>query len=151
MPYEKSSEQSTTGTILRDPQNPCGVTSVCVISHLLGSPKTLEQIRGQIIPDPLGRNSLAEVRDALESFGFETLALKMRWGDLPRSGPPMILHLAGDHFVVGAGFAGDNLVIVDPPYAPQLRSQTELSSWTGITLLIARDRRELEGLQEMFR
>ncbi len=119
-----------------DPVNPCGVTAVCVISHLLQRPVGLKEASNVVRPDPLGRNSLAELELGLTSLGFSTLGVRLGWRDIANTDCPVILHLKEEHFVVGVRFANNQLVVIDPPERPSLKRRRELASWTGAALLV---------------
>jgi len=148
MPYQIGSSGKARGVVLRDPKHPCGVACVSVVSRLLGRPATLEEVRGHILPDPLGRNTLAELQTGLRSLGFSTLAVRLGWSNLRDISGPAILHLTEQHYVVAAGFVGQKLLVVDPPQPLRLKSHSELKSWDGIALIVAEDEKKLREIKQ---
>lgn len=136
---------------LRDPRYPCGVISLAVASALLDRPLELEAIRAHLSPDPLGRNTLAEIEDSLRHFGFKTLAARLSWNDLQRIEMPVVMHLSVGHFVVGAGFANDELVVIDSPHDVKSWKRREFNAWEGIGIVVLRNDFELREMEQRLR
>lgn len=131
------------GVIVRDPNTPCGATCVWLSAALLGTNIDLDAVRSLLKPDPMGRNSLAEVDDTLRHLGFETSAVRLTWRQLSHVTEPCILHLRNGHFVVGISTKDSRVLIVDPPREPRFVSQADLKQWDGVSLLVGRNREQL--------
>jgi ABC-type bacteriocin/lantibiotic exporter with double-glycine peptidase domain len=123
-------------SVATDPRTSCGPVSLAVVSHLLGTPISIEEFNRLTGVGPTGTTSMLDLKRALEAKGFRVSA--KRFG--PRSPLPaegvMILHLRRSHFLVALPVEGERAIVVDLPKPVAVSTRKTLSEqWTGAALL----------------
>ena len=134
-------------TRIIDPDNPCGPVAVALVSHLLGKPLSLDEVRAAIDTDPQRRASVAQLVACLRSNGFAAAGVEMEPAALSKLAPATvaILFVEGNHFIVAAPRGGEEVTIFDPPLRPSTRTPGDLPyEWRGQCILAARDAAALD-------
>jgi ABC-type bacteriocin/lantibiotic exporter with double-glycine peptidase domain len=131
--------------ITEDPDNPCAIVSVAMVSRILGRPLSLAQAKQAVHPDGLRRASMAQLAHALDSFGFSTVGVRLTRGAVERLPVPAILHVDKSHFVTCRPNRDKLLVIYDPPDRPIITdAETLAERWNGVALLVGLDNDAME-------
>ncbi len=132
--------RTNAGEVL-DPEHPCGAVSLCLVAQWLRSPVELAVSTRSIQADSLGRTTMSELVEGIQSMGFEAEPVRLGNGALQRVSLPMILFVRKSHFVAALPTGANAVVFVDPPYQPEVISEDKLRSvaqWSGEALLVAR-------------
>ncbi len=128
------------------PDCPCGVVAAAVASRCVGRPIALDDVRRNMLVDPLGRTSMLELLRALQRLGVPATPAKLDAASLRAAATPAVLFVDGSHFVTAIPAAGRRVVLIDPPTAPTLVGPRELGRIRrGEAVLIANDPQTLTG------
>jgi len=128
-----------------DPQHPCGLVSIVVVTSALGSPVEQDQVEKVIAIDGLGRTSMAELIRGLRSLGFASAGIKLETSTLRHlAGKPLILHVRPSHFLVAVPVGDGSVVLIDPPHAASCVTLDTLAlRWSGETIIVQKDTEDL--------
>jgi ABC-type bacteriocin/lantibiotic exporter with double-glycine peptidase domain len=90
---------------------------------------------------------MADICNGLRSLGFASAGVKMSEQSLdllPKQ--PTILFVFGSHFVTVLPLGDGNVVVLDPPYRPKLKTLRELSEgWNGEAIVTSRHEADLRA------
>lgn len=95
--------------------------------------------RSQLGAPPAGGHSLAQLADAAQAAGAQTLGVQTSLEELARRRPPFtfLAHLKSEHFVLVTNFENHKVSIIDPPLARDIPEGTFQALWDGTGLLIS--------------
>jgi CRP-like cAMP-binding protein len=91
----------------------CGLAALAMVSLRLGRPVSVEQLRDQVSPGPLGL-TLEQLRELAEASGLACRGATVSAQRLGQVGLPAIAHLSGGHYVVLHELSAANVVVGDP-------------------------------------
>jgi ABC-type bacteriocin/lantibiotic exporter with double-glycine peptidase domain len=137
--------QSADELRVEDPSNPCGPTAAAVVGLWHGRSLALAEVKSAIPCDALGRTSMAELRRGMVQLGFACEGIRVKSDLLSKLQVPAILFVNGNHFVVVAPTADEDIVVIDPPReSRRVRADSLPFAWKGELLLCASTRAELD-------
>lgn len=101
----------------------------------------LDTIEAELGPPPRGGHSMADLAEAAEKLGFQTLGVHTTLRNLSqRPGRfACIAHLKHGHFVLIAKSDDSGVHVVDPPTAKVVAQNVWNAAWSGDALLISTD------------
>lgn len=118
--------------------------SLAIVSRLLGRPGTLEEFNRRTSVGVSGLTTMEDLRRASEKSGLAAAGVSLPAGHVPSTKLPMILHVNGQHFLVGIPLPHERWVIVDPPARPRVVSHDLVRPvWEGNALLLASGKEQL--------
>lgn len=95
--------------------------------------------RKQLGTPPEGGYSLAQLADAAQAAGAQTLGVQTSLEELAKRKRPFtfLAHLKSDHFLLVTDFENHKVSIIDPPRSSEVPEGTFQVLWDGTGLLIS--------------
>lgn len=129
-----------------DPDHPCGPTALSLAAQICGRDVSLQQAVAAVVPDRLGRTSIAELVDAAEQFELAAFGVHFAPERIVELSVPVIMQTRYEHFVVAIGNGSDQVLLLDPPHKVRYVSSADIRELcTGRAILVAADAAELDA------
>jgi predicted double-glycine peptidase/thiol-disulfide isomerase/thioredoxin len=124
----------------------CGANCLYAVCLLRGVDTTLEEVY-RLVGGVEKGSSMLDLLNAAKKLGLNPRPLKTTLRMLAKTDAYAIVHLDRGHFVLCAGWRGNNLVIVDPPENAYLMTKDDFQQqWTGYALLFDKSKVETSTL-----